>query len=73
MITLRIVWPYWQMLILNLRKPMIYNEDEVDELIMLIRYSFIPAFTVLKETLMKKLEVIGSKINASHVFMACVY
>lgn len=35
---------------------MIYNEDEVDELIMLIRDSFIPAFTVLKETLMKKLE-----------------
>ena len=34
----------------------IYNEDEVDELIMLIRDSFIPAFTVLKETLMKKLE-----------------
>ena len=56
MITLRIVWPYWQMLILNLRKPMIYNEDEVDELIMLIRDSFISAFTVLKETLMKKLE-----------------
>ena len=56
MITLRIDWPYWQMLILNLRKPMIYNEDEVDELIMLIRDSFIPAFTVLKETLMKKLE-----------------
>ena len=35
---------------------MIYNEDEVDELIMLIRDSFIPAFIVLKETLMKKLE-----------------
>ena len=35
---------------------MIYNEDEVDELIMLIRDSFISAFTVLKETLMKKLE-----------------
>lgn len=34
----------------------IYNEDEVDELILLIRDSFIPAFTVLKDTLVKKLE-----------------
>ena len=34
----------------------IYNEDEIDEMIMLIRDSFIPAFTVLKETLHKKLE-----------------
>lgn len=34
----------------------IYNEDEVDELILLIRDSFIPAFTVLKNTLVKKLE-----------------
>ncbi len=34
----------------------IYNEDEVDEMIMLIRDSFIPAFTVLKNMLMKKLD-----------------
>ncbi len=33
----------------------IYNEDEVDELIVLIRDGFIPAFTVLKDTLVKKL------------------
>lgn len=33
----------------------IYNEDEVEEMIVLIRDSFIPAFTVLKETLEKKL------------------
>lgn len=34
----------------------IYNEDEIDELILLIRDSFISAFTVLKDTLVKKLE-----------------
>lgn len=34
----------------------IYNEDEVDEMIMLIRDSFIPAFIVLKDTLVKKLD-----------------
>ncbi len=33
----------------------IYNEDEVDEMIVLIRDSFIPVFTVLKDTLVKKL------------------
>ncbi len=33
----------------------IYNEDEVDEMIMMIRDSFIPAFTVLKDALLKKL------------------
>ncbi len=33
----------------------IYNEDDIDELILLIRDSFIPAFTVLKDTLTKKL------------------
>jgi hypothetical protein len=32
------------------------KEDEVDELILLIRDSFIPAFTVLKDTLVKKLD-----------------
>ena len=34
----------------------IYNEDEIDELILLIRDSFMLAFTVLKDTLVKKLE-----------------
>ena len=34
----------------------IYNEDEVDEMILLIRDSFIPAFNVLKDTLVKKLD-----------------
>lgn len=34
----------------------IYNEDEVDELILLLRDSFIPAFKILKDTLVKKLE-----------------
>jgi len=38
----------------------IYNEDEVDELILLIRDSFIPAFTALKDTLVKKLEEVES-------------
>jgi len=33
----------------------IYNEDEVDEMIVLIHDSFIPAFTALKDTLVKKL------------------
>lgn len=34
----------------------IYNEDEIDELILLIRDSFIPTFKILKETLIKKLD-----------------
>ena len=34
----------------------IYNEDEVDEMILLIRDSFIPAFIVLKDMLVKKLD-----------------
>ena len=34
----------------------IYNEDEVDEMIVLIRDSFIPAFNDLKDTLVKKLD-----------------
>lgn len=33
-----------------------YNEDEIDELILLIRDSFISAFKILKETLIKKLD-----------------
>ena len=34
----------------------IYNEAEIDEMIMLIHDSFIPAFTVLRDTLVKKLD-----------------
>ena len=34
----------------------IYNEDEIDEMIILIRDSFIPAFKVLNGALIKKLE-----------------
>ena len=35
----------------------IYNEDEVDELVILIRDSFIPEFTALEETLREKVAV----------------
>ena len=38
----------------------IYNEDEIDEMIMLIRDSFIPAFIVLRDMLVKKLDVVES-------------
>ena len=34
----------------------IYNEDEIDELILLIRDSFIPAFVELRDTLIEKTE-----------------
>ena len=34
----------------------IYNEEEVDEMILLIRERFIPGFTVLKDTLGKQLD-----------------
>lgn len=37
----------------------IYNEDEVDEMIILIRDSFIPAFIVLEEVLRKKIDEAG--------------
>ena len=38
----------------------IYNEDEVDELVLLIRDSFIPAFVILQETLENKLRAAES-------------
>ncbi len=38
----------------------IYNEDEIDEMITLIRDSFLPAFSVLKETLTNKLKEVES-------------
>ena len=41
---------------LSSKSKMPYNEDEIDELILLIRDSFMLAFTVLKDTLVKKLE-----------------
>ncbi len=34
----------------------IYNEDDINEMILLIRDSFIPAFVMLEDTLRKKLE-----------------
>lgn len=34
----------------------IYDEDEIDEMLLLIRDSFIPAFLVLEKTLKEKLE-----------------
>ena len=34
----------------------IYNEDEVDEMLLLIRDSFLPAFATLEQTLKNKLE-----------------
>lgn len=37
----------------------IYNEDEADELLLLIRDSFIPAFSVLENTLMNKVNEAG--------------
>ena len=35
---------------------LIYNEDEIDEILLLIRDSFIPAFVVLEKTLQNKLK-----------------
>lgn len=37
----------------------IYNENEIDEMILLVRDSFIPAFSALEETLRKKIEEAG--------------
>ncbi len=41
----------------------IYDEDEIDEMLLLIRDSFIPAFCVLGETLKKKLDEAESNWN----------
>ena len=46
----------WLLMLKKRNTSVIYNEDEIDELILLIRESFILAFTVLKDTLVKKLE-----------------
>lgn len=40
----------------------IYNEDEVDEMLLLIRDSFIPAFLILEKTLRNKLEEAGESL-----------
>lgn len=37
-----------------------YNEDDIDEMILLIRDSFVPAFTALEKTLREKLDEAGS-------------
>lgn len=39
----------------------IYNENEIEEMLILIRDSFIPAFLVLEKTLKKKLEEAGGE------------
>lgn len=33
----------------------LYNEDDIDEMILLVRDSFIPAFSALEKTLQEKL------------------
>ena len=38
-----------------------YNEDEVDEMIVLIHDSFFPAFTALKYIMLKKVEEVESE------------
>ena len=40
----------------------IYNEDSINEMLLLIRDSFIPAFVVLEGTLRKKLENIDGEL-----------
>lgn len=41
----------------------IYDEDEADEMILLIRDSFIPAFAVLEKTLREKMEEAGEGLT----------
>lgn len=41
----------------------IYNEDEVDEMILLVRDSFIPAFADLQKSLTDKLKEVGEDWN----------
>jgi nucleotidyltransferase substrate binding protein (TIGR01987 family) len=52
--------PVW-LAILNKRNTSvhIYNEDKIDEMLLLIRDSFIPAFTALEDTLKRKLDEAG--------------
>lgn len=37
----------------------IYSEEDIDELIVLVRDSFIPAFRILANTLEQKLQEVG--------------
>ena len=39
----------------------IYDEEEIDEMLLLIRDSFIPAFAVLEETLREKMKGIDDQ------------
>lgn len=41
----------------------IYNEDEADELLLLIRDSFIPAFMILESTLSDKIKEVGDEFQ----------
>ena len=41
----------------------IYNEDEIDEMILFIRDTFLPAFTILEETLKAKLKEVENDWN----------
>ncbi len=46
----------WQMMLKKRNTAVhIYNEDEIDALLLLIRNSFLPAFLALEQTLIKKL------------------
>lgn len=40
----------------------IYDEDEIDEMMLLVRDSFIPAFDTLEKTLTEKLMEVGDEI-----------
>ena len=51
----------------------IYNEEEIDELIVFIRDSFIPAFTDLEETLQEKLIEVDEYFLSYRVFLANQY
>ena len=42
-----------------------YNEDDIDEMILLIRDSFVPAFTSLEKTLREKLDEAGGDWEGS--------
>ncbi len=40
----------------------IYDEDEIDEMMLLVRDSFIPAFDTLEKTLTEKLAEVGDEV-----------
>ena len=41
----------------------LYNENEVDEMLLLIRDSYIPAFSTLRDTLEEKLAEVENEWN----------